>query len=181
MRLVLGTTCVLLASALPLHGQDRGTDAALTVHQAVAIARARGPLAVTAHARRLVAQGRARNDGAFPNPTLEWRRENLTSPLQPDIFGTLQIPLDVTGRRFAVRSAGGELVARGRADSSAVARQIEGDVMRARSASSRVRIAATSATAPSRKRVASKVAMFSRAWRSSVATASSSLPSAARQ
>ncbi|MBK6843367.1 MAG: TolC family protein [Gemmatimonadetes bacterium] len=131
MRLVLGTTCVLLASALPLHGQDRGAEAALTVHQAVAIARARGPLAVTAHARRLVAQGRARNDGAFPNPTLEWRRENLTSPLQPDIFGTLQIPLDVTGRRFAVRSAGGELVARGRADSSAVARQLEGDVMRA--------------------------------------------------
>lgn len=121
----------LLTVATAAGGQERGPDGALTIQQAVAIARARGPLAVTAHARRLVAQGRARNDGAFPNPTFEWRRENLSSPLQPDIFGTLQLPLDLTGRRFAIRSAGTELVARGRADSSAVTRQLEGDVMRA--------------------------------------------------
>lgn len=75
----------LLTVASAAGGQERGPDGALTIQQAVAIARARGPLAVTAQARRLVAQGRARNDGAFPNPTFEWRRENLSSPLQPDI------------------------------------------------------------------------------------------------
>jgi cobalt-zinc-cadmium efflux system outer membrane protein len=103
----------------------------LTVERAVEMARARAPLAVTAQARRMVAQGRARAEGAFPNPTAEWRRENLRSVLQPDIFGTVQVPVDLTGRRLAIRAAGTALVARGRADSSAVARALDGEVMRA--------------------------------------------------
>lgn len=103
----------------------------LTLEGAVAIARARGPLAPTARAQRIMAQGRARADGAFPNPTVEWRREHYSSPLQPDIFQTIQLPVDLTGRRLAIRSAGTALVARGRADSSAVARQLDADVMRA--------------------------------------------------
>ena len=78
----------------------------------------------------MIAQGRARYDGAFPNPTLEWRRENLNSPLQPDIFTQLQLPLDVTGRRLAIRAAGAQLTARGRADSAATVRQHESDVVR---------------------------------------------------
>ena len=120
-----------LIALLSLGSVAQGQEEGLTVQRAVAIARERGPLAATAQARRLVAQGRARADGAFPNPLVEWRRENYSSPLQPDIFQTLQLPVDVTGRRFAMRSAGTALVARGRADSSAIARQLEGDVMRA--------------------------------------------------
>jgi len=107
-----------------------GQDDPLSVERAVAMARERGPLTPTAQARRLVAQGRARADGAFPNPTVEWRRENLRSTLQPDIFATVQLPLDVTGRRFALRSAGSALVERGRADSLAVVRALEGEVIR---------------------------------------------------
>lgn len=103
----------------------------LTVERAVAMARARAPLAVTAQAHRMIAQGRARSDGAFPNPIAEWRRENLRSVLQPDIFGTVQLPVDLTGRRFALRAAGTALVARGRADSSAASRALDADVMRA--------------------------------------------------
>jgi cobalt-zinc-cadmium efflux system outer membrane protein len=72
-----------------------------------------------------------RADAAFPNPVFEWRRENLNSSLQPDIFGTLQVPLDVTGRRFALRSAVAEGTARGRADSAAAVRTFEADVARA--------------------------------------------------
>lgn len=79
----------------------------------------------------MMAQGRARTDGAFPNPTAEWRRENLQSTLQPDIFVTLQLPVDLTGRRFALRSAGTALLARGRADSSSVSRALDAEVMRA--------------------------------------------------
>lgn len=109
----------------------QGQEAELTVNRAVEIARDRGPLAATAQARRIIAQGRARSDGAFPNPVAEWRRENYSSPLQPDIFQTVQLPIDLTGRRFALRSAGTALVSRGRADSSAVARQLDAEVMRA--------------------------------------------------
>lgn len=108
-----------------------GQESELTVQRAVQIARAHGPLAATAQARRVIAQGRARAESAFPNPTAEWRRENYSSPLQPDVFQTIQLPVDLTGRRFALRSAGTALVARGRADSSAVARQLDADVIRA--------------------------------------------------
>jgi outer membrane protein, heavy metal efflux system len=103
----------------------------LTVERAVEMARVRAPLAVSGRAVRMMAQGRARADGAFPNPVAEWRRENLRSVLQPDIFGTIQLPMDLTGRRFAIRAAGTALVARGRADSSAASRALDADVMRA--------------------------------------------------
>ncbi|MEP7380458.1 MAG: TolC family protein [Gemmatimonadota bacterium] len=106
-------------------------ESVLTLERAVSIARERGPLAATAQAQRMLAQGRARLEGAFPNPSFEWRREHLSSPLQPDIFVTVQLPIDVTGRRLALRAAGSALLARGRADSSSVSRQFEGDVMRA--------------------------------------------------
>jgi cobalt-zinc-cadmium efflux system outer membrane protein len=124
MKLVL--IALLLAPAV-----SWGQSGELTVAEAVAMARTRGPLAAAAQARRMIATGRARNDGAFPNPTLEWRRENLSSPLQPDIFATVQLPIDVTGRRFAIRSAGTALAARGRADSSEASRAFDATVMRA--------------------------------------------------
>ena len=131
MRIALTVSCALAIASSPVAGQDRGEGGALTLQQAVAMARTRGPLRATAQAKRLIAQGRARNDGAFPNPTVEWRRENMQSVLQPDIFGTLQLPIDLTGRRLALRSAGTALTARGRADSAATARAIDAEVMKA--------------------------------------------------
>jgi cobalt-zinc-cadmium efflux system outer membrane protein len=115
--------------ALPVSALAQGDT--LTLARAVTIAHARGPLAAAAQAQRRIAQGRAQQDGAFPNPSLEWRREHLSSPLPPDIFTTVQLPVDVTGRRFALRAAGSALLERGRADSSTVSRQFEADVMRA--------------------------------------------------
>lgn len=115
--------------ALPASAFAQGDT--LTLARAVTMAQTRGPLAATAQAQRMVAQGRARQDGAFLNPSLEWRREHLSSPLSPDIFTTVQLPVDVTGRRFALRAAGSALLDRGRADSSSVSRQFESDVVRA--------------------------------------------------
>lgn len=103
----------------------------MTLGQALQMARARSPLVPVAGARRQIAEGRARGDGAIPNPTFEWRRENLNSALQPDIFGTVQVPIDFTGRRLALRAAVAEGTARGRADSMTTLRGLEVDVARA--------------------------------------------------
>ncbi len=118
---------VVLVAAVPLRAQEP----ALSLERAIAMAAEHSPLRAIAGGRRRVDEGRARFDGAFPNPTFEWRRENLNSALQPDIFGTLQVPLDLTGRRFALRSAVSAAVQRGRADSTAAWRQLEHDVARA--------------------------------------------------
>jgi cobalt-zinc-cadmium efflux system outer membrane protein len=97
----------------------------------VYLARTRSPLAVGAGARRLLAEGRGRTDAASPNPTAEWRRENYGRPLDPDVFATLQLPIDLTGRRLALRQAASAATRRGAADSSAAIRQLELDVLRA--------------------------------------------------
>lgn len=101
------------------------------VERAVAIARERSPLLTLATGRRLVAEGRGRADAAWPNPIAEWRRENLDSPLQPDIFATLQVPFSITGRQFVLREASSFAARRGRADSVVAMRQLDHDVVRA--------------------------------------------------
>ena len=103
----------------------------LTPERAVAMAQARGPLAGVATGLRDVAAGRARGDAAWPNPIAEWRRENLTSTIEPDIFATLQVPVDLTGRRQALGQAARVARARGKADSAAAARSLEIQVLRA--------------------------------------------------
>jgi cobalt-zinc-cadmium efflux system outer membrane protein len=60
----------------------------------------------------------------------EWRRENYYSDIAPDIFATLQVPVDLTGRRLALRQASGLAARRGRADSALVIRQLEVHVLR---------------------------------------------------
>jgi len=79
----------------------------------------------------MVAEGRAQSDGALPNPTFEWRQENFGSSIPPDIFATVQVPLDLTGRRLALRSAISAGRARGRSDSVAAARQFDLNIARA--------------------------------------------------
>ena len=117
--------------AVMVLGSGLGAQAPMTPDQAVAMARTRGPLAAAAAGRRLVTAGRGRTDAAWPNPTAEWRRENYDSPLQPDIFATLQVPVDLTGRRLALRQAGSLAGQRGVADSASAIRQLDVDVLRA--------------------------------------------------
>ncbi|MCC6316315.1 MAG: TolC family protein [Gemmatimonadaceae bacterium] len=123
------TLLVLLAApraTLPAQAADR-----LTPERAVALGRAHGPLAAHAAARRLVHDGRARTDGAWPNPIAEWRVENLDAPIARDRFATIQLPVDVTGRRVALRQAAGLARDRGRADSAATLRAFDAEVLRA--------------------------------------------------
>ena len=67
----------------------------------------------------------------MPNPTLEWRKENLNSPLARDEFVTAALPLDLYGRRVVLRSASALTATRALQDSSTTARQVEFDVARA--------------------------------------------------
>ncbi len=103
---------------------------AVSLDEAVAMAAQRAPLVAYAAGLREAARGRARVDGAFPNPSIEYRRENDRTPLQPDIFVTATLPLDITGRRLGLRAAGGALVARSAADSAALARDAMVDAAR---------------------------------------------------
>ncbi len=124
---------VLLAAALAsaLASDAGGQRAPLTLRNALELARSSGAGLRVADARRDVSLGRVRELSQLPNPTLEWRRENLGSPLQPDIFATLYVPVDVTGRRLALRTARGLGQARVTADAVAERREAELQVARA--------------------------------------------------
>jgi cobalt-zinc-cadmium efflux system outer membrane protein len=124
----------LVLAAAPAIGQSAGAPTGrppLTLADAVALARARHPAIAAASARRRVVLGRARQEGALPNPVLEWRRENLGSPLQRDAFVTVTQPLDLTGRRLALRAEAGDHDRRATADSLTVAREVEAAAARA--------------------------------------------------
>lgn len=101
-----------------------------SLSDAAALARTQHPLLAAAGGRRQVAVGVARQESAFPNPVVEWRRENYGSPLPRDEFLSLGLPVDLYGRRVALRAAGNFAAARALADSSATAQQVEFDVAR---------------------------------------------------
>ena len=112
------------AAALPL-------PAVLDLPAAFRLARRSGPLRQLADAREEAGTGRVRETGQWLNPTLEWRRENLGSALQPDIFVTAYVPVDLTGRRLALRAATGAGRQRVQADAVAERRAAELEVARA--------------------------------------------------
>ncbi|MFN7530299.1 MAG: TolC family protein [Gemmatimonas sp.] len=99
---------VLLAALLPAAAAAQApptASAPLDLPQALAVARRTGPLKRLTEARRQVGLGQVGESTQWLNPTFEWRRENLGSPLLPDIFSTLYLPFDFSGRRFALRQA----------------------------------------------------------------------------
>src|SRR6187431_2076738 len=75
---------VALASPRSGDAQERHsiTAPALSLADAIGFARARHPALPAASARRQIAVSLARQESAFPNPVIEWRRENLGSPLE---------------------------------------------------------------------------------------------------
>src|SRR5690606_6039388 len=90
---------ILALSAMPdapLHAQAR---ASLDLETALRIASARSPAKQRVDAALAIATGEVRSANAWPNPTLEYRRENLRAPIEPDEFLTAFVPIDVTGRR----------------------------------------------------------------------------------
>jgi cobalt-zinc-cadmium efflux system outer membrane protein len=102
------TLALSLAEPARLAAQSAGRSPiapALDLTAAVDLARQQGLLRQLADARGRIADGRVRESTQWLNPTFEWRRENLGSPLQPDIFATAYVPLDLAGRRLALRGA----------------------------------------------------------------------------
>ncbi len=118
---------VLLAAALrPAVAQD-----GFSLADALAMARGEHPALRAAGGRRQSAVGQARQDAAFLNPTLEYRRENIGGPIAPDEFVTAALGVDAYGRRYALRGLVGAVAARAAADSTTTARTVEYDVARA--------------------------------------------------
>jgi len=124
----LTTVAALAASSVSIVSAQA---APLDLGAALQVARTSGPLRKIADARELAGTGRVAEAGQWPNPNLEWRRENLGSALQPDIFATAYIPLDLTGRRLALRQATGAGRQRVQADAVAERREAELEVARA--------------------------------------------------
>lgn len=129
-RLLAGWLVVAACTATEGWSQSRAQSTPLDLAAALQLARTTGPLRKLADAREVAATGRAGEPGQWPNPTIEWRRENLGSSLQPDIFATAYIPLDLTGRRLAQRQAMGAGRQRVQADAVAERREAEIEVAR---------------------------------------------------
>jgi cobalt-zinc-cadmium efflux system outer membrane protein len=113
-RVVVARACAAVGLLVGLTRGLAAQSPPLDLPAALAAARRAGPLRQIADARRQVALGQVSEQTQWANPSLEWRRENLGSPLQPDIFATLYLPFDLSGRRLALRqaaSAGRERVA----------------------------------------------------------------------
>ena len=129
-RLLAGWLVVAACTATESWSQSRAQGTPLDLAAALQVARTTGPLRKLADAREIAGTGRAGELGQWPNPTIEWRRENLGSSLQPDIFATAYIPLDLTGRRLAQRQAMSAGRQRVRADAVAERREAEIEVAR---------------------------------------------------
>jgi len=110
-----------LLLALPAAAQS-GT---LTLEDALVTARAHSPQLTAASGKVAAAAGSARQIAALPNPVVQLRREHWNSPLPNDDYATLTIPVDVTMRRSALRSAGRNELAATVADSAVAARELE--------------------------------------------------------
>jgi cobalt-zinc-cadmium efflux system outer membrane protein len=97
----------------------------LSLDDAVAAARAHHPRVEAAAGRLLAARGAARQHAAFTNPSLEVKQEGVKNGFTPDRFLVASVPLDISGRKLALRAAGGAAVTGARADSAAAIRDVE--------------------------------------------------------
>lgn len=121
-RIVLAlVTCAVVADA----------QGPLTMEDAVARARSQGPWRDVPSARGALTRGEQALATQFPNPVFEYRRENGGSPLPPDEFFTLAIPVDLTGRRVALWQARAAATRRSAADSAAARIMLDHSTARA--------------------------------------------------
>jgi outer membrane protein, heavy metal efflux system len=137
-RARVAALCTVVAFTTSVRAQSAGVvldslavRRRFSLADAAASARRQHPLLTAAGGRRRLVVGTARQEAALPNPTIEWRKENLNSPLARDEFVTAALPIDLYGRRAALRSAGALTATRAAQDSSTSARQVEFDVARA--------------------------------------------------
>src|SRR5574338_224035 len=134
-RVHLTSAAVMAIALAPVGSRSAaaqpGSGEPLTLAAAVALARANHPSLPAASARGRAVVALARQDAAFANPVFEWRQENIGSPLQHDAFATVSQPLDLTGRRLALRETAHDVARRMVADSISVMHDIEANAARA--------------------------------------------------
>jgi outer membrane protein, heavy metal efflux system len=132
-----GCGCIVMLAVSGVGAQaamsrSRDTAAAgFSLADAATMARRQHPLLTAAGGRRLSTSGAARQEAAWLNPVFEWRKENYGSPLPRDEFLSATLPVDVYGRRGALRSASGFVASRALADSATTARMLLFDIGRA--------------------------------------------------
>jgi len=115
---------LILSIAAPAGAQP----STLTLREALAAARAHSPSLLAASGRVAAASGSARQMAAPANPVVELRREHWGSRLANDDYYTFTIPVDLTLRRSALRSAGRAEAAATVADSAVTARELDASV-----------------------------------------------------
>ncbi|MFM8567468.1 MAG: TolC family protein [Gemmatimonadota bacterium] len=122
MKLTRGTVAWLCGLALLDIGSVGAQARTLTLDDAVHRAASASPAAAAAVARRQELVGRARTEAQWANPLIELRRENEGAPIPYDDFATVTLPVGLTGRRVALRSALAATRERASADSLEVVR-----------------------------------------------------------
>jgi cobalt-zinc-cadmium efflux system outer membrane protein len=128
---ILVALALLSVALVPAPPGRLEAQSPIDLRAALVAARSAGPLRQLADARRQAALGQVGEQTQWANPSLEWRRENLGSPLQPDIFATLYVPWDFSGRRLALRQVATAGKARVAGDATADLRDAELQVARA--------------------------------------------------
>jgi cobalt-zinc-cadmium efflux system outer membrane protein len=109
LKCVVMLACLALAGApaAQLLAQDaiRSAGTELTLRSALRIAQVQSPALQRVDAQADIAFGSLQTSSQWPNPTLEYRRENLGAPILPDEFVTAYVPIDLTGRRIRLGRA----------------------------------------------------------------------------
>ncbi len=132
-RSTLGVILLAFGSQVSAQSVSTAGGAAdtLDLASALRLASRSSPALQRVAAEAGVAAGELRTTGQWPNPTLEYRRENIGAPLQPDEFVTAYVPIDVTGRRQALRRATSRGRERVHATREAALRDVELQIARA--------------------------------------------------
>lgn len=118
----------LLLIALALATPARAQTDPLTLQRALALAREHSAVPRIASGRLQVVAGTARERAAPANPTVELRQESVGGSLPREEYATLTLPLDLTFRRAALRTAAREQTAAAGADSAATVRELDAAV-----------------------------------------------------
>jgi cobalt-zinc-cadmium efflux system outer membrane protein len=130
---VLASLLLVCASASLVRAQGTSSTSGneLTLRAALRLAQQQSPALQRVDAQADMAFGSVQTSGQWPNPTLEYRRENLGSPLLPDEFVTAYVPIDVTGRRIRLGRATEQARSRVGYERRAARRDVELEITRA--------------------------------------------------
>ncbi len=131
MLICLALLCALPAATVRSQGISSASDSVLTLRTALRLAQQQSPALARVDAQADMAFGSLQSSAQWPNPTLEYRRENLGAPILPDEFVTAYVPIDLTGRRIRLGRATDQARSRVGLERRAARRDVELEITRA--------------------------------------------------